>query len=247
MLMINIESELVRLREAGRIVALVHRELKKEIKVGVTTLELNDLARAIIEHEGGESAFLGYKGFPATICTSINDVIVHGIPNNKKLKDGDLISVDVGCKKEGFFGDAAFSVQVGNKTRMVQALIKASEGALNAAIEVIKEGTTTGTIGRVIEEYSQSCGFYVVKNYIGHGISKALHMEPAIYNYGRDIEGPKLKSGVCLCVEPMLCIDNANNHRLVDGWTVVTDNGKLSCHVEHQIIVHKDHAEVITI
>lgn len=247
MVVIHTSSELDKLREAGRIVALVHKEIKQLIKEGITTLELDELARVVIKREGGAPAFLGYKGFPFAICTSVNEVIVHGFPNARKLKNGDLISVDVGCKKNGFFGDAAISCIVGKGAEETKKILDASEGALNVAINVIREGVTTGTIGRVIEEYSQSCGFYVVKNYIGHGIGRQLHMEPAIYNYGRDIEGIKLKAGMCICVEPMLCVGNSNNHRLDDGWTVVTDNNKLSCHVEHQIIVHKDHAEIITI
>ena len=246
MVLIHTESELGKLREAGRIVALVHKEVKELIKEGITTLELDELAKTVIKREGGSPAFLGYKGFPFTICSSINEVIVHGFPNVRKLKNGDIVSIDVGCKKNGFFGDATISCIVGKGTEETRRLLAASEGALNAAINVIREGVTTGTIGRIIEEYSRNCGFYVVKNYIGHGIGRQLHMEPAIFNYGRDVEGIKLKAGMCICVEPMLCIESADNHRLDDGWTVVTNNGKPSCHVEHQIIIHKNHAEVIT-
>ena len=247
MVIIHTESDLNKLRENGRIVALIHQELKNLIRPGITTMYIEKIAEELIYSEGAIPGFKGYKGYKFCTCISIDDEVVHGLPSNKRiLKDGDLISVDIGTYKEGFFGDAAFSVQVGNKTRIVQALIKASEGALNAAISNIKEGVTTGTIGRIIEEYSQSRGFFVVKNYIGHGIGRQLHMEPAVYNYGRDIDGIKLKAGMCICIEPMLCVDSAENYKLKDGWTVVTKNGKLSAHDEHQIIVHKNNAEIIT-
>ena len=247
MVVIHTSSELDKLREVGKIVASVHKELKKLVEEDITTLELDRVAKKLIEQNNAKPAFLGYQGYPYTTCISVNEVIVHGFPNVRKLKNGDLLSIDVGAIKDDYYGDAAFSCIVGEGTEESKQLLDASEGALNAAISVIKEGVTVGTIGRVIDEYSRSKGFYVVKNYVGHGIGRQLHMEPAIYNYGRDIEGIKLKAGMCICVEPMLCIDSAENHRLKDGWTVVTNNGKLSCHVEHQLIVHKDYAEVITI
>lgn len=247
MVVIYTSSELEKIRVAGKIVAKVHKELKQLIEPGITTEYLDKVANDIIRSEGAIPAFLGYQGFPFTICASINNEIVHGFPNVRKLKDGDLISIDVGAINAGYYGDAAFSCIVGKGKEETKQLLNASEEALKAAISIIKEGVTTGTIGRVIEEYSRSRGFYVVKNYVGHGIGRQLHMEPAIYNFGRDIEGIKLKTGMCICVEPMLCVGSAENHRLKDGWTVVTSNGKLSCHVEHQIIVHKEYAEVITI
>ena len=247
MLLVHSKSELEHLREAGRIVAKVHTTLKEIIKEGITTLDLNNIANDIIKQEHAEPAFLGYKGFPYSICTSVNEVIVHGFPSSYVLKNGDLISVDVGCKKNGFYGDAAFSVIVGNQgNEEISRLLRTTKNALELAVNAIKEGVSTGTIGRLIEEYSRSCGFYEVRNYVGHGIGRELHMAPQIYNYGRDIDGVRLKAGMCICVEPMLCVGSAANHRLTDGWTVVTNNGKISCHFEHQIIIHKNHAEVIT-
>jgi len=246
MLIIHTKSDLDKLRESGRIIALIHKELTKLVIPGITTLELDNVAEKIIKSEGGLPAFKGYKGFPSTICTSINEAIVHGIPSNRKLKEGDILSIDVGVLKDGLFGDAAITLGVGKIRKKGQELIDTSKNVLNAVIEVIKEGVTTGTIGKIIEEYSQIRGYTVVKNYTGHGIGKQLHMSPHIYNFGRDIDGVKLKAGACICVEPMLCIGSSNNHRLKDGWTVVTDDNSLSAHVEHQIIVHKDYAEVIT-
>jgi methionyl aminopeptidase len=245
MVVIHTSSELEKLRESGRIVALVHQELKKLIKEGITTLELDTVAKELIVACGGVPAFLGYRGFPFTICASVNEVIIHGFPNDRKLKDGDVVSIDVGVIKNGFYGDAAFTMQVGEGTPEVQRLIEKSYDTLNEAVSVIKEGTTTGMVGRVIEEYAAFYGYSVVKNYIGHGIGRQLHMSPEIYNYGRDCEGIKLKAGMCICVEPMLCIGEADNFRLSDGWGVVTKDGSLNAHVEYQIIVHKDFAEVI--
>ena len=247
LVVIHTSSDLERLRESGRVVALVHRELKKKIVPGITTLELEKIAEKIIISEKGMPAFKGYKGFPFCTCCSINEEIVHGFPSNRKLEEGDLISVDVGVLKDGFYGDAAFTVGVGKISREKNDLIEATENALNAAISVVRDGVTTGTIGRVIEEYSSNLGYSVVKNYVGHAIGKNLHENPSIYNYGRDIDGPKLKAGACICIEPMLCIGSADNHRLSDGWTVVTNDSSLSAHAEHQIIIHKDYAEVITI
>lgn len=247
MVIIHTASALDKLRENGRIVALVHQELKKIVGPGITTLELNNLAEDIIIQEGALSAFKGYKGFPFCCCISINATIVHGFPSDKSLEPGDIISVDVGTYKHGYYGDAAFTVGVGNIDKKKQDLIDVSQMALNGAISEAKEGVTTGTIGRVIESYATEYGYSVVKNYIGHGIGRDLHMEPAIHNFGRDVEGIKLKAGMCICIEPMLVDGPADNHRLSDGWTVVTNSGKLSCHVEHQVIIHKDHAEIITI
>jgi len=240
-------SDLYKLRESGRIVALVHKELQKLVAPGISTLELDSVAEKIILAEGGVPAFKGYRGFPFCTCCSTNEVIVHGFPNVRKLEDGDILSVDVGVLKDGFYGDAAFTVGVGSIDENKQDLIDVSQMALNGAILEAKEGVTTGTIGRVIESYATEYGYSVVKNYIGHGIGRDLHMEPAIHNFGRDIEGIKLKAGMCICIEPMLVDGPADNHRLSDGWTVVTDSGRLSCHVEHQVIIHKDHAEIITI
>lgn len=246
MVVIHTSRDLDKLRESGRIVALVHEELQKIITPGISTLDLDNAAEKIILSEGGLPAFKGYKGYPFATCCSVNATIVHGFPNKYILKNGDIISVDVGVLKNNFYGDAAFTVGVGEINTEKKRLIDTARNALNAAILNVKEGVTTGTIGRIIEEHSQTEGFYVVRNYVGHGIGKQLHMEPAVYNFGRDIEGVKLKAGMCICIEPMLCVDSAENYRLKDGWTVVTKNGKLSAHVEHQVIVHKDGAEVIT-
>jgi methionyl aminopeptidase len=248
MITIHTASDLNKLRENGRIIALIHRELKNFIQPGITTMDIEKMAEELIYSEGAIPGFRGYKGYKFCTCISIDDEIVHGLPdNNRVLKDGALVSVDVGTYKENFFGDAAFTVGVGKISREKNDLIEATENALNAAISVVRDGVTTGTIGRVIEEYSSNLGYSVVKNYVGHAIGKNLHENPSIYNYGRDIDGPKLKAGCCICIEPMLCIGSSDNHRLSDGWTVVTNDNSLSAHAEHQIIIHKDYAETITV
>lgn len=247
MVVVKTSSELNRLRESARIVALVHGELKKLIVPGVTTLELERVAKEIIRQEEGVPSFLGYKGYPHVICSSINEQIVHGFPNDRKLLSGDVLSIDVGVLKDGYHGDAAFTVGVGTITKPTKKLIRASYKALDHAVSAVKEGTTVGTIGKIIEAYAVSEGYSVVKNYVGHGIGRDLHEEPAIFNFGRDVDGTMLKTGMCICIEPMLCSGSANNHRLLDDWTVVTDDNSLSVHVEHQIIVHKDHGEVISV
>ncbi len=247
MVVIKTSSELDKLRESARIVALVHRELKKLIVPGITTMYLDKVTREIISQEGGVPGFLGYMRYEYAICASVNNVIVHGFPNVRKLEEGDVVSIDVGVLKDNYFGDAAFTVGVGEIGTEVQDLIHTTKLALNRAILNVREGTTTGTIGRVIEECARSDGYSVVRNYIGHGIGRNLHEDPQIFNYGRDIDGIRLKSGMCICIEPMLCIGTAENHRLKDGWSVVTNDGKLSAHEEHQVIVHKDYGEIISI
>lgn len=247
MVIIHTSSELDKLRESARIVALVHRELKDMIAVGITTMDLEVKTREIIYKERGLPAFIGYRGFPYALCCSLNDVIVHGFPDVRKLQEGDILGIDVGVLKNGCYGDAAFTIGVGKISKEDTALIKATEEALSNAVSVIREGVTTGTIGRIIEQHSLNKGYSVVREYGGHGIGVELHMEPSIPNYGRDIEGIKLKAGMCICVEPLLCIGSAKNHRLDDGWTVVTDDGFNAAHMEHQIIVHKEYGEIISI
>jgi methionyl aminopeptidase len=247
MVIVHTNSALNKLRESARIVALVHRVLKELIGVGVTTAELEAVTRALIKQEGGVPAFMGYKGYPYALCCSLNDIVVHGFPDVQKLEEGDIIGIDVGVLKDGYYGDAAFTTGVGEISNEAAKLIDTAWGALNAAISNVKEGTTTGMLGNIIDSYASSRGYGVVKNYCGHGIGKELHMEPNIPNYGRKIDGIKLKAGMCICIEPMITMGKADNHRLSDGWTVVTDDGSLACHVEHQIIVHKDHGEIISV
>ncbi len=247
MVVVKTSSELELLRESARIVAMVHREVKSRIVPGVTTIELEEVTKEIIKQEGGVPAFLRYRGYPYAICTSLNNVVVHGFPDNRKLVEGDIIGVDVGVLKNGYYGDAGFTVGVGKIDDKAHKLIECAWRALEASVLRVKEGVTIGTLGRVIEECAKEDGYSVVRNYVGHGIGKDLHEKPVIPNYGRDLEGIRLKTGMCICIEPMICAGKADNHRLADGWTVVTTDGSLAVHVEHQIIVHKDYGEIISI
>ncbi|RLD07549.1 MAG: type I methionyl aminopeptidase [Chloroflexota bacterium] len=247
MVVVKTSSELELLRESARIVALVHEELKKRILPGITTAELEELTEEIIKQEGGVPAFKGYQGYPYAICTSLNNVIVHGFPDARKLEEGDIIGIDVGVLKNGYYGDAGFTMGVGNISPEADKLIETSWLALNNALVAVQEGTTVGTLGRIINQTAQSEGFSVIKNYSGHGIGREMHEKPPIPNYGRDVDGIRLKVGMCICIEPMLCAGKADNHRLQDGWAVVTDDGSLACHVEHQIIVHKNYGEIISV
>ena len=246
MVIVHTSTALDKLRESARIVAVVHRELKRRIVTGVTTVELEEVTKEIIKQAGGKPAFLGYRGYPYAICTSLNNVIVHGFPDDRELEEGDIIGVDVGVVKDGYYGDAGFTVGVGNISDEAKGLIETAWECLNDAILAVSEGTTTGTIGNIINQHASNKGYSVVKNYIGHGIGREMHEEPAIPNYGREADGIRLKAGMCICIEPMLCVGRSENHRLTDGWTVVTDDGSLAAHVEHQVIVHKNYGEIIT-
>lgn len=247
MVVVNTSSELAKLRESARIVAVVHRELKSLVEVGISTAELEAVAIEVIKQEGGVPAFMGYRGYPYALCCSLNNIVVHGFPDVRKLEEGDIIGIDVGVLKDGYYGDAAFTVGVGEISQEATDLIDTAWGALNEAISIVKEGTTTGMIGNLINSYASNKGYGVVTNYIGHGIGRELHEEPSVPNYGRDIDGTRLKSGMCICIEPMITTGSSKNHRLLDGWTVVTDDGSLAAHVEHQIIVHKEYGEIISI
>ena len=246
--MVHTASSLDCLRENGRIVAKVHRELKKLIKPGISTMFLEDTAKEIIYGERAVPGFLGYKGYGYATCISLNEEIVHGAPSHTRfLEEGDLISIDVGTYLDGFFGDAARSWIVGQpKNEEDVTLLRATRECLNRAIQRAKSGITVGTLGEVIERHATKFGFYVVKNYIGHGIGRSLHMFPAVYNYKSDDEGIILKEGMVIAIEPMLVLDCADNYVLDNGWTVVTANGKNSAHEEHTVVIHKDYAEIIT-
>jgi len=203
------QSRIDGVRKAAGIVAEVHRELKAMIKPGVTTKELDQRANEIIVNAGAVPTFLGYHGFPATICASVNEVMVHGIPNDTPLQEGDVISVDVGAKIEGYCGDAAFTMGVGSVSERHELLLKASKEALEAGIKAAKAGATTGDVGYAVEQVVKAYGFNVPMEYTGHGIGEEMHMEPYVPNYGKPGAGDLLEEGQTICIEPML-IDGAD-------------------------------------
>jgi methionyl aminopeptidase len=244
---IHTSSNLKLLRDSASIVGKIHKELKKVVVPGIQTKELDSLAEEIIYSSNYLPAFKGYRGYPYTTCISVNNTIVHGFPSNYILRDGDVLSIDVGAYRT-FYGDAAFTMIVGEANNKIDTLlVKTTESCLMKAIGIAKEGTTVGAIGNIIETTANIKGFDVVKNFVGHGIGRRLHEFPQIQNYGKLEEGLVLKSGMCICIEPMLVYDNADNTTLSNEWAVVASNGNNAAHFEHQIIIHKDKAEIISI
>jgi methionyl aminopeptidase len=240
------ENEIHRMDEAGQVVALVHARIQRAIAPGVTTAELDDIARATLEESGAESSFLGYHGFPAHICTSVNDEIVHGIPGNRRLREGDIISIDVGAILAGYHGDSAWTYGVGQISDEAAALLRDTEEALCLAVDAAKSGNRLGAIGHAVESHAQRVGRGVVRNYGGHGIGRQMHEDPHVPNIGRPDRGVVLRTGLTLAIEPMLTLGSEDTATLADGWTVVTADGSLAAHFEHSVAVAPDGGRVLT-
>lgn len=243
---IKSESEINLIREASKIVALVHKELKLIIKPGVSLLELNDKAEEIILANNAIPTFKGYEGFPASICASVNNEMVHGIPTTKTLNDGDIISIDVGVKKNGWNGDAAFTIGVGNISDKAKLLMFVTKEALKESIKFAKPGISLGELGGFIESFALNNGFSAAKEYVGHGIGEKMHEDPLVPNYGFD-GGDILKEGMVICIEPMF-IDGKDKLFTdpLDNWTVRTKHGGLTAHDEHTIVIRKNGGEILT-
>jgi methionyl aminopeptidase len=240
-------DQLKKMRLAGRVVAEMHDKVREAIRPGVTTLELDRVARDVLDRRGARSNFLNYHGFPAVICTSPNDMIVHGIPGSYRLKEGDIIGIDCGAIIEGWHGDAAFTAGVGQIDREAQRLIDVTESSLQAAIAQMVEGNRLSDIGHAVQVVAEDAGFSVVRGYEGHAIGTAMHEKPGVPNYGDPGKGPKLKSGMVFAIEPMV---NAGTHKtkvLDDGWSVMTADGSLSAHFEHTIAITDDGPEILTV
>jgi len=239
-------DQLAVMRRAGRVVAEMHERIREAIRPGVTTLELDRIARDVLERRGARSNFLGYHGYPAVICASPNSVIVHGIPDDVPLVEGDLVSIDCGATVEGWHGDAAFTAPVGVVSPEAARLIETAESSLAAAVAAMVVGNRLSDVGYAVQVVAERGGYQVVREYVGHGIGTAMHEEPDVPNYGPAGKGPKLVPGVVLAVEPMLTVGSADNVLLGDGWTVVTADGSLAAHVEHTIAVTDDGPEILT-
>lgn len=246
MVVLKSPSEIARMRKAGQIVAEVLQEIETNIKPGITTDSLNSLAERLIKKRNGISAFLGYKGYPATICTSVNEEVVHGIPSEKRLVEGDVVSVDVGVVIDGYYGDAAVTLPVGVVSEESKRLINVGKQALNLAIENCMLGKRLYDISASIQKTTEVFGFSVVRNYVGHGIGQNMHEDPQIPNFGVAGKGPLLKEGMVLAPEPMINIGSYEVRELPDGWTVVTVDGKRSCHFEHTVAITKDGPQILT-
>jgi methionyl aminopeptidase len=238
--------ELALMREAGRIVALAHAVLRENVRPGVTTAKLDALAYETATKHGAKPSFLGYRGFPASLCVSINEEVVHGIPGPRVLQEGDIVSLDFGAIYRGFQGDAAITVGVGKIDQRAQELIEVTRGALEAAIAQCRRGNYLGDISWSIQDHAESRGFSVVRQYVGHGIGRNMHEEPQIRNYGTPGRGILLKPGMTFALEPMVNVGTYLTHVLDNQWTVVTDDGQLSAHFEHTVAITEGEPEVLT-
>jgi methionyl aminopeptidase len=239
-------EEIAKMRRAGRVVAEMHERCIAAARPGVTTAELDKVAREVLDRRGARSNFLNYHGFPAVICTSPNDVIVHGIPGDYRLEEGDILSLDCGAIIEGYHGDAAVTIPIGQVSEEATRLMKTTEESLYAGIEQIRDGNRLTDIGHAVQTVAEGAGYSVVREYVGHGIGTAMHEEPQIPNYGPPGRGIKLKVGHVLAVEPMVNVGGSGTVLLGDGWTVKTADGSLSAHFEHTIAVTEDDPEVLT-
>ncbi len=239
-------EELALMKHAGQIVARVLNELGNISQPGVSTKKLDDLAYKIIKGAGAEPAFLGYKGFPSSICTSINEQVVHGIPGKRVLKEGDLLSIDVGVKHEGYYADAAVSVGIGETDREVQNLAKVARAALYDGIEYVRAGNHLHDISAAIQRRAESHDYSVVRDFVGHGIGQKMHEDPQIPNFGEAGTGSVLKEGMVLALEPMVNNGGFDVRILEDKWTVVTADSKLSAHFEHTVAVTSEGPEILT-
>ena len=246
MIVCKSNAELSLMREAGRIVAETHRLLKQAIAPGITTAELDRMAEEFIRSQGAVPSFKGYNGFPFSICTSVNEELVHGFPGPRKLKEGDIISIDIGAEFRGYHGDSAWTYGVGKISAEAQRLLEVTEASLYAGLALVRPDERLYTVSHGIQKVIEEAGFSVVREYVGHGIGAKLHEEPQIPNYGIPGRGPRLKPGMTLAIEPMVTAGERYVRTLEDNWTVVTVDGSLCAHFEHTIAVTEDGYEILT-
>lgn len=230
-------EEIEAMKKAGRLVALAHQAIREAVKPGVTSRDLDEIAERVIVDGGGIPAFKGYHGFPATICASVNEEVVHGIPNRRKLEEGDIISVDIGAIVDGYYGDSAWTYPVGRVSAEVSKLLEVTEASLMAGIAGARAGKRLVSISGAVEDVVAANGFGIVRDFVGHGIGKNLHESPQIPNYRTGEDGPVLSEGEALAIEPMVNIGTHKVKTKKNGWTVVTEDGSWSAHFEHTIIV----------
>ncbi|MDD2805522.1 MAG: type I methionyl aminopeptidase [Elusimicrobiales bacterium] len=247
MIEIKTPAEIESMRRASRVVAEVLLQLKPLVKPGVTTAELNDFAERRVRELGAVPAFLGYRGYPATLCVSINEEIVHGIPSPKRIvREGDIVSLDMGAVIEGFYGDAAVTLAAGAVPAPAKKLMEVTRASLDAGLAAVRAGAKLGDVSRAVQDYAERNGMAVVREFTGHGIGRRLHEEPSIPNYGRAGTGPTLKTGMTLAIEPMLCLGRADVVVKNDGWTAVSADGSLAAHFEHTVAVTEDGCDILS-
>ncbi len=246
MVILKSPAEIDLIRVANRIVAEVLGELEATIKPGITTLELDRRAETLARKRGAKPAFKGYRGYPFSLCASVNAEVVHGMPSDRVLKDGDIIGLDFGALYQGYYGDAAITVPVGQVTEEAKRLMCVTEECLYKGIEQARSGQRLGDISAAIQRHVEGAGFSVVRDFVGHGIGKTLHEEPQIPNYGMEKRGIELKAGMVLAIEPMVNQGGWRVRVLNDGWTVVTADGRLSAHFEHSVAITKNGPEILS-
>jgi methionyl aminopeptidase len=246
LIVVKSPQEIELMRQAGRIVARTLQELARAVKPGITTIQLDTLARRYIEKLHGRPAFRGYHGYPASICASLNDEVVHGIPSLRRLKTGDIISIDVGVFYKGYYGDAAATFPVGEVSPLAERLLEVTRESLYKGIEKAFPGNHLYDISAAVQTYVESQGFSVVRNYVGHGIGSEMHEEPQVPNFGLPGKGPVLEAGMVLAIEPMVNAGTWEVETLNDDWTVVTRDRSLSAHFEHTVAILQDGPEILT-
>ena len=247
MIIVKSPREIELMREAGRITASVFDALLPLLKPGVTTMELDQVAEKVIRSQDAIPGFKGYGGFPATLCISVNDTLVHGFPSKYRLKEGDIVSIDVGAVYKGYNGDAARTFAIGKVSEEASKLIRVTEECFWKAVELIKPGIYLSDISHAIQQHAEANGFSIPREYTGHGIGTELHEDPVIPNYGLPGHGPKLRVGMCLAIEPMLHQGKRDTKVMSDGWTVKTVDGKLASHYENTIVITEGGYEVLTL
>ncbi|MCK5148720.1 type I methionyl aminopeptidase [bacterium] len=247
MIAIRTESEIVLLRRSAEILVEAFTAVKRAIKPGISTGELDSIAEDTIRSRDARPAFKGYNGFPASICASIDNEVVHGIPGKRQLKEGDILSVDLGVEKNGYFSDAAKTFAIGSISQKKTDLMKATHESLYLALEKCKKGNTLGDISSAIQRHVESKGFSIVRDLVGHGIGTQLHEEPQIPNYGAPNRGPKLKNGMVFAIEPMVNLGGYRVQFMDDGWTVETLDGSPSAHFEHTVVLRNGGCEILTL
>lgn len=247
MVIFKSQNEIDRIRKASQIVARTLNFLESHVQPGITTRELDQIAESEIRKAGAITAFKGYRGFPATLCVSINEEVVHGIPSDRKLKQGDIVGLDLGCIWDGFYGDAAKTYPVGEISEEAKRLLETTENSLMIGIDQARVGNRIGDIGYAVQTLAESKGYSVVRDFVGHGIGRNLHEDPQVPNYGSRGQGPRIKAGMVLAIEPMVCQGRADVEVLADNWTAVTRDGSLAAHFEHSIAITDNGPEILSI
>jgi methionyl aminopeptidase len=241
------QKEIDKMRAAGQLVGSVLQALRAMVEPGMTTLEVDTAAEKMIRDAGAYPTFKGYNGFPFSICASVNEQVVHGFPSSYALREGDIFSIDVGVTLEGFVGDTATTVAVGNIGEDLKKLIRVTEECLQLAIKQCLPGNHLGDIGHAVQSHAEANGYSVVRDYVGHGIGRRMHEDPQIPNYGKPGKGDKIKKGYVFAIEPMVNMGSLHTKTLKDGWTVVTVDGRPSAHVEHTVAITEEGPEVLTL